>query len=257
MDRGEYVPDDLVVEMVMERLNEPDAEKGFILDGFPRTVPQARGARRRARRGGAAAVRRPQVRDRRRDGHPAPHRALDVPELQAHVQPGVQTACEGRHLRRVRPELERRSDDDELTVRRRIEVYRSADRAAGALLPRARPAPRGQRASARGRGDGADAGRAVRHRGVSRRDHLQVARRDREDAPGRPHHRRTRSTAMLERRRARHDHGRPGRDRRAMHPGRRAAIAVVPATTRDVPGHDLRVGQRRDRPRDPVAERAS
>src|SRR5439155_22087662 len=41
MDRGEYVPDEIVVEMVMERLREPDSEKGFILDGFPRTVPQA------------------------------------------------------------------------------------------------------------------------------------------------------------------------------------------------------------------------
>ena len=41
MDRGEYVPDALVVQMVMERLDEPDAEKGFILDGFPRTGPQA------------------------------------------------------------------------------------------------------------------------------------------------------------------------------------------------------------------------
>ena len=42
MDRGEYVPDDLVVQMVMDRLDEPDAEQGFILDGFPRTVAQAR-----------------------------------------------------------------------------------------------------------------------------------------------------------------------------------------------------------------------
>ena len=41
MDRGEYVPDEVVVSMVMERLAEPDADKGFILDGFPRTVPQA------------------------------------------------------------------------------------------------------------------------------------------------------------------------------------------------------------------------
>ena len=42
MDRGEYVPDGVVVQMVDERLREPDATKGFILDGFPRTVPQAR-----------------------------------------------------------------------------------------------------------------------------------------------------------------------------------------------------------------------
>jgi adenylate kinase len=41
MDRGEYVPDDLVVQMVMDRLEDPDAAKGFILDGFPRTVAQA------------------------------------------------------------------------------------------------------------------------------------------------------------------------------------------------------------------------
>jgi adenylate kinase len=41
MDRGEYVSDHLVVQMVVDRLAEPDAQKGFILDGFPRTVPQA------------------------------------------------------------------------------------------------------------------------------------------------------------------------------------------------------------------------
>ena len=41
MDRGEYVPDDVVVEMVMDRLDGSDAEKGFILDGFPRTIAQA------------------------------------------------------------------------------------------------------------------------------------------------------------------------------------------------------------------------
>ena len=41
MDRGEYVPDGVMVRMVDERLHEPDANKAFILDGFPRTVPQA------------------------------------------------------------------------------------------------------------------------------------------------------------------------------------------------------------------------
>src|SRR5919198_127535 len=41
MARGELVPDDVVVAIVSERIDEPDASNGFILDGFPRTVPQA------------------------------------------------------------------------------------------------------------------------------------------------------------------------------------------------------------------------
>src|SRR5215470_1421159 len=41
MDRGELVPDDVVVAIVADRISEPDAHKGFVLDGFPRTVPQA------------------------------------------------------------------------------------------------------------------------------------------------------------------------------------------------------------------------
>src|SRR5579875_3117661 len=41
MNRGELVPDDLVNQMVAERLKEPDTEHGYILDGFPRTINQA------------------------------------------------------------------------------------------------------------------------------------------------------------------------------------------------------------------------
>ena len=41
MDRGELVPDALMIDMIKERLLEPDARTGFILDGFPRTVAQA------------------------------------------------------------------------------------------------------------------------------------------------------------------------------------------------------------------------
>jgi len=41
MARGELVPDEVVVSIVAERIEQPDAKNGFILDGFPRTVPQA------------------------------------------------------------------------------------------------------------------------------------------------------------------------------------------------------------------------
>ncbi len=41
MERGELVPDDVIMEIMETRLREPDCQKGFILDGFPRTIPQA------------------------------------------------------------------------------------------------------------------------------------------------------------------------------------------------------------------------
>jgi adenylate kinase len=40
-DAGELVPDDLMIELIRERLSQPDAEEGFVLDGFPRTLEQA------------------------------------------------------------------------------------------------------------------------------------------------------------------------------------------------------------------------
>lgn len=41
MDRGDLVPDSLIMELMEERLQQDDCRKGFILDGFPRTIPQA------------------------------------------------------------------------------------------------------------------------------------------------------------------------------------------------------------------------
>jgi adenylate kinase len=41
MDRGDLVPDDLIIAMIIERLEDDDTQNGFILDGFPRTVRQA------------------------------------------------------------------------------------------------------------------------------------------------------------------------------------------------------------------------
>jgi adenylate kinase len=40
-DAGGLVPDEIMIELIRERLNEPDAADGFVLDGFPRTMPQA------------------------------------------------------------------------------------------------------------------------------------------------------------------------------------------------------------------------
>ena len=41
MDKGELVPDEVVTAMVIERIDKPDCKNGFLLDGFPRTMPQA------------------------------------------------------------------------------------------------------------------------------------------------------------------------------------------------------------------------
>jgi len=42
LERGELVPDEVIIGIVRRRLREPDCERGFILDGFPRTIPQAK-----------------------------------------------------------------------------------------------------------------------------------------------------------------------------------------------------------------------
>ncbi len=41
MERGDLVPDEVVVGIISDRIDEPDCKKGFILDGFPRNIPQA------------------------------------------------------------------------------------------------------------------------------------------------------------------------------------------------------------------------
>jgi adenylate kinase len=41
MESGQLMPDDLMIQMISDRIDQPDARNGFILDGFPRTVPQA------------------------------------------------------------------------------------------------------------------------------------------------------------------------------------------------------------------------
>lgn len=52
MDSGQLVPDELVIGIVDERIRKPDCTKGFLLDGFPRTVPQAEALERALAKGG-------------------------------------------------------------------------------------------------------------------------------------------------------------------------------------------------------------
>jgi len=97
MDAGELVPDDVVIGLVRERIALPDAAKGFLLDGFPRTIEQAE-ALDRILRGNAAPL----------DGVIN----LLVPE--------------GTLLERLlgRAALEGRSDDRRETVAERLRIYR-------------------------------------------------------------------------------------------------------------------------------------
>ena len=48
MDQGLLVPDELTCDLVVDRIQQPDAKNGYVLDGFPRTIPQARMGGRRA-----------------------------------------------------------------------------------------------------------------------------------------------------------------------------------------------------------------
>lgn len=123
VDRGEYVPDDITTEMVLQRLERPDAREGFILDGYPRTVPQAQSLE------GALATL----------GHPLSavlnfkiSDAMAVKRLMARL---VCPNCKRSYNVEFKPPrldmlcdvcghgLVNRSDDDEATILRRLDVY--------------------------------------------------------------------------------------------------------------------------------------
>jgi adenylate kinase len=102
MDAGELVPDEITVAMVKDRLAEPDAKAGFLLDGFPRTIAQAEQLR-----SSLAEL-----------GH-----GLDcVLELVVDEEELVRRLSGRRML--VDGEMVQRDDDKPETVRRRLQVYR-------------------------------------------------------------------------------------------------------------------------------------
>jgi adenylate kinase len=123
VDRGDYVPDEITTKMVLERLDQPDVREGFILDGFPRTVPQAQSLER-----SLAAAGRPldavlnfkisdQVALKRLTARlvcPNCKRSYNL-EFKPPRVDGVCDVC--GH------DLKSRTDDDEETIQRRLEVY--------------------------------------------------------------------------------------------------------------------------------------
>jgi adenylate kinase len=102
MDAGDLVPDEITVAMVTDRLAEPDAVDGFLLDGFPRTIAQAEQLR-------DSLAERDQVLDR------VLELVVDEDELVRRLS--------GRRML-VDGEWVQRDDDKPETVRRRLQVYR-------------------------------------------------------------------------------------------------------------------------------------
>ena len=123
MDTGALVPDDVMVGLIAERLRQPDAATGFILDGFPRTIGQAEALERLLKDFGQKLdavvyfqvaepelVRRLTGRRLCRQCQTAFHLISAPPK-----RPGVCDRCGG--------ELYQREDDSEATVRHRLQVY--------------------------------------------------------------------------------------------------------------------------------------
>ena len=157
MDRGALVPDDVIIRMIAERLGQPDARAGFLLDGFPRTITQAEALERLLKDLGQPLdrviyfdVTEPELLRRLtgrrvcRNCQTAFHLVSAPPKT-----PGVCDRCGG--------ELYQRDDDSEATVRNRLGVYA---RQTAPLLDWYRG--RNVLASVRGEGAIADIRRAVR-----------------------------------------------------------------------------------------------
>lgn len=123
ISKGELIPDDLTLRVVQERLNQPDCQRGWILDGFPRTVLQARELDRSLAKSGLNVEMACDVRVAQREAiERISNRRIcsdcgAVYHLEQHraEEKGTCDACGGA--------LYRRTDDSEETVRKRLDVY--------------------------------------------------------------------------------------------------------------------------------------
>lgn len=124
MERGDLVPDQVVIGIIEERLQQPDSQAGYILDGFPRTEVQANALAETLEQAGSAIdhvvnievgddelIRRLAGRRTCKDCQEPYHVTFSPPNVQ-----GVCDKCGG--------EIIQRKDDQEETVRTRLKVYR-------------------------------------------------------------------------------------------------------------------------------------
>ncbi len=123
MAAGKLVPDEIVIEIVKERLAKPDCEKGFILDGFPRTVPQADALEKMLAEMGKKldAVVYIYVPDEELIKRISGRRVCEKCGEEYHIvykPPKVDGICD-----KCGGKLIQREDDKEEVVRKRIEVY--------------------------------------------------------------------------------------------------------------------------------------
>jgi adenylate kinase len=123
MDRGDLVPDELVSKMLLHRLEEPDAQAGALLDGFPRTVAQAATLDEYlgSRGGRVAAVIDLEVDEASLVERLAGRRTCPACQASYHVQfhaPRVAGVCDVCGAR-----LAQRPDDQPAVVRNRVQVY--------------------------------------------------------------------------------------------------------------------------------------
>jgi len=123
MDKGELVPDEITIKMILERIARPDCDTGLLLDGFPRTLEQAKALDEALSKNGESVTKSLyiNVSDEevvRRLGGRWICRGCQTPYHETNMPPkikGVCDACGG--------ELYQRDDDTETTVRSRLDVY--------------------------------------------------------------------------------------------------------------------------------------
>jgi|UniRef100_A0A7C3WHX3 adenylate kinase len=128
MDAGKLVPDEVVIGIVEERLKQPDCQKGFILDGFPRTVPQAEALDRALQKMGSRIdhVINIEVDEEELVTRLTGRRTCKNPAcgMMYHIKfnpPKKEGVCD-----KCGSELYQRDDDNETTVRSRLATYNQA-----------------------------------------------------------------------------------------------------------------------------------